>query len=55
MKVSKRSLVAVVVAVLAVLALLSTASAQRPVTDQSASGPANWSALDKVGRLEKTL
>jgi hypothetical protein len=55
MKVNKRSFVVVVVALAAVLALLSTASAQRPVPDKSASGGANWSALDKVDALKETL
>jgi hypothetical protein len=55
MKVNKRSFVVVVVAVVAVLALLSAASAQAPVKDRSASGTANWSALDKVDALKETL
>jgi hypothetical protein len=55
MKVNKRSFVVVVVAVVAVLALLSAASAQAPVKDRSASGAANWSALDKVDALKASL
>ena len=55
MKVNKRSFVGFVVAVVAVLALLSAASAQAPVKDRSASGAANWSALDKVDKLKEIL
>jgi hypothetical protein len=55
MKISKRSLAAIVLAVTAVLALLSAASAQGPVTDQAASIRAGWSALDKVDVFKDAL
>ncbi|MGE5602115.1 MAG: hypothetical protein ACM30E_03635 [Nitrososphaerales archaeon] len=55
MKVSKLSLVVAVVAIMAALALLGTASAQKPVTDKSPSGPANWPALDKVDAFKEIL
>ena len=55
MKVSKSSLVTVVIALVAALALLSAASAQAPMTNESTSGAANWSALDKVDTLKEKL
>ena len=55
MKVSKRSLIVVVVALVAALALLSGASAQTPAPNKPAPGGSNWSALDKVDALKASL
>ncbi len=53
MKVSKRSLVVVVIALVAALGLSGAASAQGPVADASAAGPAN---LDEfTGKLVRDL
>ena len=57
MKLTKRSVVVVIVALAAVLALIGAASAQGPVTNQflPAVAKGNWSALDKVDALLDSL